>query len=96
MWVIVFGLFLFVAFSDAFRAWPVRWQAQWQARRQASAAREADERTWAAAVADPRLMAELDCALLRAQNEAETNGQAMPVSPFAGTRTRDTSPVSRG
>lgn len=86
MWVIVFGLL--AAFSDAIRAWPLQWQARLQARRQLARARAADERTWSAAIADPRLMAELDCALLRAQQEAQYNGRPMPQWQFSGRRTR--------
>lgn len=84
MWVVVFGLL--AVFADAIRAWPVQWQAWLLARRQAAAVRAADERTWSAAISDPRLMAELDCALLRAQRQAEETGSPMPHWQFAGTR----------
>lgn len=94
MWAIVFGLL--AAFSDAIRAWPVRWQAHLQARREAAAARAADERTWAAAVADPRLMAELDCALVRAQQQAHDEGRPLPQWPFANARRRAASQVRLG
>lgn len=86
MWVVVFGLL--AAFSDAVRAWPLQWQARLQAYRQAAAQRAEDEKTWAAAVADPRLMAELDCAWLRAQRQALDSEQPMPQWPFAGARKR--------
>ena len=79
MWLIVFGLI--AVFSSAIRAWPVQWQARIQVRRQQAAEREADARTWAAALEDPRLMAELDCALLRAQQLAQAEGRAMPLWP---------------
>ncbi len=52
--------------------------AHMQARRQAAAQRAGDRDTWDVALTDPRLMAELDCAMLHAQQEAEANGQAMP------------------
>lgn len=86
MWVIVFGLLAF--FSDAIRAWPVQWQAYLQTRRQVARNRAADERTWAAAQADPRLMAELDHALLRSQQQAQDEGRPMPKWSFASARTR--------
>jgi len=81
MWLIVFGLL--ATFSDAIRTWPAQWLAHRTARRHTATQRAEDERTWAAAVADPRLMAELDSALLRAQREALANGQEMPHWPFA-------------
>ena len=81
MWLIVFGLL--ATFSDAIRTWPTQWQAQLAARRQAVTQRMEDERTWAVAQTDPRLMAELDSALLRAQRDALANGQEMPYWPFA-------------
>ncbi len=94
MWVIVFSLL--AIFSDAIRAWPLQWQARLQARRQAARIRAADDRTWAAAMADPRLMAELDNALLRAQREAQDKGQPMPHWHFAGQRARATSKTHLG
>jgi len=89
LWAIVFVLL--AVFSDAIRDWPMQWQARLQTRREAALDRVADERTWAAAVADPRLMAELDCALQRTQQEAQDNGRPMPKWPFAGARTRTAS-----
>lgn len=86
LWLIVFGLL--AMFSDAIRAWPVQWQSYILARRQAAAERAADGRMWDAALADPRLMADLDCALLRAEQHATATGQPMPRSSFAGARTR--------
>ncbi len=52
--------------------------ARMKARWQAAAQRAGDRDTWDVALTDPRLMAELDCAMLHAQQEAEANGQAMP------------------
>lgn len=91
MWLIVFGLL--AMFSDAIRAWPTQLQAHLATRKRATARRTEDERTWAAAVSDPRLMAELDSALLRAQRDALANGQEMPYWPFAGMRTTKTMPM---
>ena len=84
LWLIVFGLM--ALFSDALRAWPLRWQARMLARHQAAAQRADDRRTWDAALDDPRLMTELDCALLHAQQEAQATGQAMPLWPLFGAR----------
>lgn len=84
MWAIVFGLL--ATFSDAISAWPAQLQARLQQRRANAAARAADERTWAAALADPRLMAELHCALLRAQETAIDQGQPLPQWPFTDAR----------
>ena len=94
MWLIVFGLI--AVFSSAIRAWPVQWQARIQVRRQKAAEREADARTWAAALDDPRLMAELDCALLRAQQLAQAEGRAMPLWPLANMRRHITLPARWG
>ena len=94
MWVIVFSLL--ALYSDAIRSWPAQWQSHLQARRQAARIRAADERTWSAAMADPRLMAELDNALLRAQQEAQEKGQPMPRWHFSSRRARDTSKVHLG
>jgi hypothetical protein len=82
MWLIVFGLL--ATFSDAIRALPTQLQAHLAARRLSAARRTEDERTWAAALGDPRLMAELDSALLRAQRDALASGQETPYWPFAG------------
>ncbi len=81
LWLFVFGLV--AAFSDAIRSWPAQWQDRVLARRQVAAKRAADEQTWAAALTDPRLMAELDSALTRAQEEALASGRELPYWPFA-------------
>lgn len=81
MWVIVFALL--ATFSDAIRAWPAQWQTYLAGRRHVAIRRAGDARTWAAAVADPRLMADLNSALLRAQDEALVSGGDMPYWPFA-------------
>ena len=81
MWLIVFGLL--ATFSDAIRAWPTQWRTYLTERRHVATRRAEDARTWAAAVADPRLMADLNGALLRAQDEALASGRDMPYWPFA-------------
>lgn len=92
LWLIVFGLL--AAFSEAIRAWPLQWQDRMQARQQAAAQRAQDRHTWAAALADPRLMADLDCAFLRAEQAAASTGHAMPQGAFIGVRKRATRPTS--
>lgn len=94
LWVIVFGLL--ATFSDAIRAWPGQLQAHLQARRAEAATRAADERTWAAALADPRLMAELDCALARARDAAMEQGRPLPRWPFASAQAQPVAPVRWG
>ncbi len=91
LWLFVFGLL--AAFSDAIRSWPARWQDRVLARRQVAAQRAADERTWAAALTDPRLMAELDSALTRAQEEALASGRELPYWPFANMPRRSPMPA---
>lgn len=89
MWAVVVSLL--AVFANAILAWPQQWQARRLARRQA------DARTWSVAMADPRLMAELDCALLRAQQRAQETGSPMPQWPFSGARRRHAiEPGNRG
>lgn len=91
MWLIVFGLL--ALFSDAISAWPAKLQAHLVTRKISSARRSEDERTWAAASSDPRLMAELDSALMRAQRDAQASGQEVPYWPFANMPSRKTMPM---
>lgn len=88
MWVIVFALL--AVFSDAIRAWPTALRRRLVASRRAAAQRVEDERTWAVAQSDPRLMAELQCALTRAQQQAADAGAQPPHWPF------DNMPTKRG
>jgi hypothetical protein len=91
MWAIVFALL--AVFSEAIRTWPTRLQgaigAYLLARREAAA----DARTWSAAVADPRLMAELDIARTRAEQSAQARGETLPQWPFARHTTRHLLPL---
>lgn len=80
MWVVVFTLL--AVFSDAIGAWPTALRQRIAASKQASSERAEDERTWAVAQSDPRLMAELQCALTRAQQQAEATGAQPPHWPF--------------
>lgn len=92
LWIIVFALL--ATFSDAIRAWPLQWQASLRTRRQAAVRRAEDRRTWAAALEDPRLMADLDCAMLRAQEDALATHQPMPITTSAGVVQREKQAVA--
>ena len=80
MWVVVFTLL--AVFSDAIGAWPTALRQRIAAFKQASAQRAEDERTWAVAQSDPRVMAELQNALTRAQQQAEATGAQPSAWPF--------------
>lgn len=86
MWVVVFTLL--AVFSDAIRAWPTVLRRRLAASRRVAAQRAEDERTWAVAQGDPRLMAELQCALTRAQQQAADTGAQPPHWPFANMPTQ--------
>ena len=86
MWVVVFALL--AVFSDAIRAWPTALRQRIAVSARAFAQQAEDERTWAVAQSDPRLMAELQCALTRAQQQAEAAGAQPPHWPFANMPTQ--------
>ncbi len=81
MWTIVFALL--ALFSDAIRSWPTRLGAGIDARLLAYSQAAEDARTWAAAQADHRLMAELQHAKMRADKAARERVEATP--PMAST-----------
>lgn len=93
LWVLVFALL--AAFADTIRNWPSALQARIDAWFRAAARRAADEQTWAAAQCDPRLMAELQAARLRAERQALANGTALPHWPFAGRPLQPVWPYAR-
>jgi len=80
MWIIVFTLL--ALFSDAIRTWPTRLSADIDARLLAYSEAADQARTWAAAQADPRLMADLQLARMRADQAAHERGEARPHWPF--------------
>lgn len=80
MWAIVFTLL--AMFSDVIRNWSGHLQGSMQARLVARREAAADERMWSAALGDPRLMADLDIARLRAEQEALDRGIERPHWPF--------------
>lgn len=75
MWAVIFALL--ALFSDVIRAWPARLRAGIARRWQEYQRAQADARTWAAALSDPRLMAELDCAWRRADARARQRGDTL-------------------
>ena len=81
MWAIVFALL--ALFSDTIRTWPTRLSVAIDARLLAYSEAAAQARTWAAAQADPRLMADLLQAKMRADQAAQARGDAPPHWPFA-------------
>ncbi len=89
LWVAIFVAL--ALFAGTARDWSVRMKAALKARSRAAAARAADERTWAIALTDPRLMADLQMARLRAERDAEASGEPMPDWPFADVPTQSMS-----
>lgn len=81
MWVVVFSLL--ALFSDTIRYWPTRLRAAVHARLQAYSESAEQQRTWAAAQSDPRLMADLQVAKTRAVEAALARGEVPPHWPFA-------------
>lgn len=80
MWAIVFALL--ALFSDTIRTWPSRLNADIDARLLAYNEAAEQARTWAAAKADPRLMADLQLARMRADQAAHERGETRPHWPF--------------
>lgn len=80
MWVIVFTLL--AMFSGLIRNGSGQLRASIQARLVARRQAASDDRMWSAALADPRLMADLDIAHLRAEQDALDRGAEPPQRPF--------------
>lgn len=80
MWAIVFALL--ALFSDSIRTWPTRLSADIDARWLAYGQAAEHARTWAAAQGDPRLMADLQIARMRAEQAAQERGETPPHWPF--------------
>ena len=81
LWAIVFALL--TVFSGVIRNWSGQLRADLQTRLAARREAASDRRTWSAALGDPRLMAELDIAHLRAEQDAIDRGVELPQRPFA-------------
>ena len=81
LWAVVFAAM--ALFAEATRGWSARLVTALEARSQAAAQRAADEQVWAAAQSDPRFMADIQAARLRAEREALAAGEPQPHWPFA-------------
>ncbi len=81
LWALVFAAL--ALFAEATRDWSASVIAGFEHWSQARAQRANDERYWAIAQADPRLMADLQAARLRAEREALAAGEPLPYWPFA-------------
>ncbi|MEO6624426.1 MAG: hypothetical protein ABIN37_06300 [Burkholderiaceae bacterium] len=84
-WVALWSvLFAAIALSaELVFGWYARLKSAWKAQSVAAAQRAADVQTWRIAQTDPRLMAELQAARLRAESLALEAGEALPDWPFA-------------
>ena len=81
LWAMVFAAL--ALFAQATRGWTTRVIAALEARSRAWAERADAERMWSAAQSDPRLMADLQGARLRAERDAAAAGEPLPHWPFA-------------
>lgn len=87
LWVMVFAAL--ALFAEASRGWTAGAIAAVEAWSKAADQRASDERVWAVALADPRLMSELQTARLRAERDALAAGEALPSWPFAQSPTHN-------
>ena len=87
LWALVFAAL--ALFAKATRGWTVAVTTALEKWSKAAAERAADERTWAVAQSDPRLMADLQAARLRAERDALAAGEALPCWPFADLPTHN-------
>lgn len=90
LWAMVFAAL--ALFAEAPRGWPTRVIAALEARAKAAAERAADEHIWAVAQSDPRFMADIQAARLRAEREALAAGETLPSWPFADLPTHNIVP----
>ena len=81
LWAVLFAAL--ALFAEASRGWAASLVATLEARSLAAAQRAADERVWAVAQSDPRFMADIQAARLRAEREAQDAGEPLPYWPFA-------------
>lgn len=84
LWALVFGAF--ALFADAVRGLPEALAARIEGWKHRHALRAQDARIWAAANADPRLMAELQVAFQRAEHDALAAGTPSPRWPFGAPK----------
>ena len=81
LWALVFAAV--ALFAEAARGFAETMVTSLQAWLQASERRLADQRVWAVAQSDPRFMADIQAARLRAEREALEAGAPQPHWPFA-------------
>lgn len=77
LWAVVFAAY--VLFADVVRQWPQQLAEAMDRRLLHMRERAADARVWAVAQSDPRIMAELDAAALRAETAALAARPAVPA-----------------
>lgn len=87
LWALIFAAV--ALFSDAVRGLPEALATRFEGWRHQNVQRAQDAEVWAAAKADPRLMAELQAAYLRAEREAAAAGRAAPQWPFGAPAVRE-------
>jgi hypothetical protein len=88
LWALVFAVV--VLFADGVRQWRVQLTGAIERQMTASRNRAQDAQLWAAASSDPRLMAELDAAILRAE-ATQTPTVDQPASAQASDKRLDDS-----
>jgi hypothetical protein len=81
LWAFVFAAL--ALFAEVSRGWTAQLVRAFQAHLHAAQERANDERIWALAQSDPRLMADLQSARLRAERDAQAVGEPLPSWPFA-------------
>lgn len=81
LWALVFLVMALLA--DASRGLALRMMDGFDAWTRAAQRRASDERMWAAAQADPRVMADIHAAMLREESAAPATGRSMRQWPFA-------------
>ena len=91
LWSVLFAAFALSA--EVVTGWYARLTSAWRAHAATSAQRASDAQIWRTAQSDPRLMADLQSARLRAESRAQEAGEAAPRWPFADLPT--TQPVRR-
>lgn len=90
LWALIFAAL--ALFTEATRGWSARVVAALEARSQAATERAADERIWAVAQSDPRFMADIQAARLRAERDALAAGEPPPSWPFVNSPTHHVVP----
>ncbi len=85
LWAFVFAAL--ALFAEATRGWTDRVIADLRQWSQRAKERAADDRVWAVALSDPRLMADIQAARIRAESEALALNQPLPAWWFVARAT---------